>query len=100
MSAYALREEVVRVLPRSWVAISFRKFDPHRGFHYIAASQLAEDLPCSRRDCSITGELVCDHIQPHTAGDGDHSRDIRRYLLDGIDLNIDRERPPCCRCLV
>src|SRR6266550_7048628 len=100
MSANALREKIVCILPRPGVAIPFRELDPHRGFYYIAALQRGEDLPCSRRDRSITGWLVCDHIQSHTSRHGDHSRDVRSHFFDGIDLEVDRERTHGRRFLV
>ena len=95
MSAYALREKVVRILPRRGVAIAFRDFDPHRGFHDVPALRNWEELPYGGGRCSADCQLVWYHIQPHTPGYRDHSRDVRSYLLDRIDLDINGECSPC-----
>src|SRR5947207_8519312 len=93
VSAYALREKIIRILPRCRVAISFRDLDPHGGFNHIAAFKIWKDaLQVSCAGYAIAGSFVCDHIQPHTSRYGNHPRDIRSHLFDGIDLDINRER--------
>src|ERR1700733_2256438 len=84
MRSNPLSEKIVCVLPRTGVVISFRELDPHRRFHHIAAFESGY----YSRWRAICGWLVRNYVHTNATRDGNHSRDIRRYLFNGIDLEI------------